>query len=51
MALARLGIENSLQMCEVYGIVKNITSIIIREFCATTRKCLKPLFVTKIDYK
>jgi hypothetical protein len=25
--LQDLGIENSLQMCEVYGIVKNITSL------------------------
>jgi hypothetical protein len=49
MALARLGIENSLQICEVYGIVKNITSIIMREFCATIRKHLKPLLVTKLS--
>ncbi len=48
MALVRLGIENSLQMCEVYGIVKNITSIIMREFCATIGTYLKPLLVTTL---
>jgi hypothetical protein len=34
MALAKLGSENSLQMCgEVYGNAKSKTSIIIKEFC------------------
>jgi hypothetical protein len=36
MSIARLGSGNSLQMCgEVYGIVKGIISIIMKEFCVT----------------
>jgi len=42
MSIARLGSGNSLQMCgEVYGIVKSIMSIIMKEFCATIRNHLK----------
>jgi hypothetical protein len=49
MALTQLSSENSLQMCgEVYGIVKNTTSIIMREFCSTIRKHLKPLVTPKL---
>ncbi len=34
MAFAKLGSENSLQMCgKVYGIAKSTTSIIVRKFC------------------
>jgi hypothetical protein len=44
MALTQLSSENSLQMCgELYGIVKSTTSIIMREFCSSIRKHLKPL--------
>jgi hypothetical protein len=49
MALTQLSSENSLQMCgEVYGIVKSTTSIIMREFCSTIRKHLKPLVTPKL---
>ncbi len=49
MALARLGSENSLQMCgEVNGIVKDMASIILREFCVAIRKHLKPLVIPKL---
>jgi hypothetical protein len=35
MALARLGSENSLQMCgKVYDIVEDMASIIVRIFCS-----------------
>jgi hypothetical protein len=46
MALAKLGSENSLQMCkEIYGMIKSMTLIIIKEFCAMIRKHLKPLMI------
>jgi hypothetical protein len=49
MALARLGTENSLQMCgEVNGIVKDMASIILRDFCVAIRKHLKPLVIPKL---
>jgi hypothetical protein len=49
MALTQLSSENSLQMCgELYGIVKSTTSIIMREFCSTIRKHLKPLVTPKL---
>jgi hypothetical protein len=49
MIIARLGSGNSLQMCgEVYGIVKSITSIIMKEFCETIRNHLKPLVMFKL---
>ncbi len=49
MVLARLGNGNSLQMCgEVYGIAESTTSIIMREFCVTIRKHLKPLVIPKL---
>ncbi len=36
-------------MCgEVYGIAKNISSIIVREFCSTIRKHLKPSVIPKL---
>jgi DNA replication protein DnaD len=49
MALAKLGSENSLQMCkEIYGMIKSMTLIIIKEFCATIKKHLKPLMILKL---
>lgn len=43
MALARLGSGNSLQMVgELYGVVENTTSIMVREFCEAIREHLKP---------
>jgi len=36
-------------MCgEVHGIAKNTTSIIMREFCSTIKKHLKPLVIPKL---
>jgi hypothetical protein len=36
-------------MCgEFYGIVENIASIIMREFCLAIRKHLKPLVISKL---
>jgi hypothetical protein len=36
-------------MCgKVYKIAKSITSIIMREFCSTIRKHLKPLVIPKL---
>jgi hypothetical protein len=49
MALAKLGSGNSLQMCgEVYGIIENTTFIIMKEFCVTIQKHLKPLVIPKL---
>ncbi len=49
MALTWLNNENPLQMCgEFYGIAKNITSIIMREFSLASRKPLKPLMISKL---
>jgi len=46
MAIIRLGIGNSLQMCEeVYGIVESTTSIIVKDFA----KHLKPLVIPKLN--
>jgi hypothetical protein len=33
---------------EVYGIVESVVSIIVREFCSTIRKHLKPLMIPKL---
>jgi hypothetical protein len=49
MALARLGSGNSLHKCgKVYGIVEDMASIIMREFCRAIRKHLKPLVIPKL---
>jgi hypothetical protein len=49
MAFAKLGSESSLQMCEeIYGMIESIILIIIKEFCATIRKQLKPLMIPKL---
>jgi hypothetical protein len=49
MAIIRLCIGNSLQMCEeVYGIVENTTSIIVKEFWISIAKHLKPLVIPKL---
>jgi hypothetical protein len=46
MVFAQLNIGNYLQMCEeVYGIVESIALIIMRGFCSTIRKHLKPLVI------
>jgi hypothetical protein len=48
ISLFRLSIGNTLQICgEVYGISRSSTSIIVREFCATIKKHLKPLVIRK----
>ncbi len=48
MTFARLGNENSLQMCgKVYGIAESTTSIIVRKFCVIVKKHLKPLVIPK----
>jgi hypothetical protein len=48
IALSCLGSGNTLQMCgEMYGIVENTTSIIIKNFCATIKKHLKHLLIEK----
>jgi len=47
--LTRLGSENSLQMCGIVsGILKSITSIIMKEFCVLIRKHLKPFVILKL---
>jgi hypothetical protein len=44
MALAKLGNENSLQMCgEAYGIAKSMTSIIVRKFCVAIRNHIETI--------
>jgi len=49
MALARLGSENSLQMCgEVYGIAKSTASITMRNFSIAIKKHLKLLVIPKL---
>jgi hypothetical protein len=36
-------------MCgEVYGIAESISSIIVREFCSTIKKHLKPFMILKL---
>jgi hypothetical protein len=46
MFFTRLGSGNSLQMCkDVCGLAKSMTSIIVKEFCATIKKHLKPLMI------
>jgi hypothetical protein len=48
ISLSRLSIGNTLQMYgEVYGISRSSASIIIREFCTTIKKHLKPLVIRK----
>jgi hypothetical protein len=52
MTLSRLNSENSLQMCkEVYDITECMTSIIVREFCATIKSHLKALVIHKLIKK
>jgi hypothetical protein len=49
MVFTRLGSRIFLQMCrEGYGIAENVASIIMREFCSTIRKHLKPLMIPKL---
>jgi hypothetical protein len=49
MVIIRLGIGNSLQMCEeVYRIVESTTSIIVKEFWISITKHLKPLVILKL---
>ncbi len=49
MAIIRLGIGNSLQMCEeVYGIVESTTSIIVKEFWISITKHFKPLVILEL---
>jgi hypothetical protein len=48
IALSCLGSGNTLQMCgEMYGMVENITSIIIKDFYATIRKHFKHLVIER----
>jgi hypothetical protein len=49
MAIIRLGIGNSLQMCEeVYGIVESTTLTTVKEFWISIIKQLKPMVIPKL---
>jgi hypothetical protein len=47
MVFTRLGvIEIHYKMCrKVYGLAKSMTFVIVRKYCATIRKHLKPLII------
>jgi len=49
MVFTKLGSQNSLQICgKVYGIVKNMASIIMREFYVLVKTHFKPLVILKL---
>jgi hypothetical protein len=52
MVFSKLGSQNSLQICEkAYDIVKNMASIIMREFYVLVKTHFKPLVILKLIKK